>query len=263
MDLIKEFLDNSKNIGKINSNTLEIYRKDIEDFDGFIVGKELIDATSQDILNYIEKLKERYSDRSIYRKMSSIKSFYKYLCKNRVIDRSPLLEIELPKKVTKSTLPLEKWEIKNILDVCNDSYEERRDLLIIKILAETGLKIGDVLDLEKESLKLADYKVINIYTNSRFISENLSLKLSQDLEEFCEVMLSKEYPGRNRIFDELSRQSFRVRFMIYAKKAGIQRDVSPSMIKKMIIEEKLKDENGITLLDKIRAEYMRIGIGDD
>lgn len=35
------------------------------------------------------------------------------------------------------------------------------------------------------------------------------------------------------------------------------------MIKKMIIEEKLKDENGITLLDKIRAEYMRIGIGDD
>jgi integrase/recombinase XerD len=52
MDLIKEFLDNSKNIGKINSNTLEIYRKDIEDFDGFIVGKELIDATSQDIKLY-------------------------------------------------------------------------------------------------------------------------------------------------------------------------------------------------------------------
>lgn len=263
MDLIKEFLDNSKSVGKINSTTLEIYRKDIEDFDGFIVGKELMDATRDDIVRYIAKLKKRYSDRSIYRKLSSVKSFYRYLCENRIIETSPVNDVELPKKVKQETQPLEKFEVKGILDVCGDLYEERRDSLIVRILCETGLKIGDVLELEKEALDLADYRTINIYKNSRFLSEPLSEGLSEDLKEFCTGMFLKKYPKRDKIFSELSRQSFRVRFKIYAKKAGIEREVSPSMIKKMIIEEKLKSEDGYTLLDKIRSEYMRIGIGDD
>ena len=262
MDLIKEFLDDSKNIGKINSTTLEIYRKDIEDFDGFIVGKELIDVTSQDIIDFIAKLKTRYSDRSIYRKISSIKSFYKYLIENRIIDISPASDIELPNKIEKKTEPLEKWEIKNILDACGDSYEEKRDSLIIRILCETGLKIGNVLDLEKERLELANFKAINIYVNSKIINEPLSDKLAEDLKEFAEVF-AKKYPGQNRLFGELSRPAFRVRFKIYAKRADIEREVSPSMIKKMVIEEKLKDEDGMTLIDRIRADYMSIGIGDD
>ena len=263
VDLIKEFLDSSKSVGKINSTTLEIYRKDIEDFDGFIVGKELIDATRDDIVRYIAELKKRYSDRSVYRKLSSVKSFYRYLCENRIIDSSPANDVELPNKVKQETQPLEKWEIKGILDACGDSYEERRDSLIVRILCETGLKIGDVLGLEKEALELADYKTINLYKNSRFINEPLSDKLASDLKEFSTGIFEKTYPGRNGLFLELTRQSFRVRFKIYAKKAELRREVSPSMIKKMIIEEKLKDEDGNTLLDKIRAEYMRIGIGDD
>lgn len=50
--------ENSKENGKINSSTLEIYRKDIEDFDGFIVGKDLLDVETQDIINYIEELRK-------------------------------------------------------------------------------------------------------------------------------------------------------------------------------------------------------------
>lgn len=263
MDLIKEFLDNSKSIGKINNTTLEIYRKDIEDFDGFIVGKELIDVDERDIIHYIDKLKKKYSDRSVYRKISSIKSFYKYLYKNRIIDKFPILDIELPSKVKKTTQPLEKWEINNILEVCKDSYEERRDSLIIRLLCETGLKIGDILGLEKNNLEIADYKVINLYSNSKLVSEKISEKLALNLKEFCKEEVEKISPKKELIFGELSRQSFRVRFINYAKKARITRAVSPNMIKKMVIEEKLKDEDGHSFFEKIKSEYMRIGIGDD
>ena len=146
MDFINEFLKNSKENGKINSSTLEIYRKDIEDFDGFIVGKDLLDVETQDIINYIEELRKKYSDMSIYRKLSSIKSFYKYLLKSKIIDETPVKDIELPNRVKKVTEPLERWELKRILDICNDSYEERRDSLVIKLLYETGFKIGDILN---------------------------------------------------------------------------------------------------------------------
>lgn len=71
------------------------------------------------------------------------------------------------------------------------------------------------------------------------------------------------YSNRNKIFQELTREGFRVRFINYGKRAELERDISPNMIRKTIVEEKTKDEEGLSLIDKIREQYMRIGIGDD
>lgn len=263
MDFINEFLKNSKENGKINSSTLELYRKDIEDFDGFIVGKDLLDVENQDIVNYIEELKKKYSDMSIYRKISSIKSFYKYLLKSKIIDENPVKNIELPNRVKKVTESLERWELKRILDVCNESYEERRDFLVIKLLYETGFKIGDILNLEKDNLERYNYRIINIRSASKILNQKISEELSQELKIFVEELLPKMYTNRNKIFQELSRESFRVRFINYGKRAELTREISPSMIKKIVVEEKTRDEEGISFIDKIKEQYMRIGIGDD
>lgn len=263
MDFINEFLKNAKENGKINSSTLEIYRKDIEDFDGFIVGKDLIDVETQDIVNYIEELKKKYSDMSIYRKISSLKSFYKYLLKSKIIDINPIKDIELPNRVKKVTEPLERWEIKRILDVCNESYEERRDTLVIRLLYETGFKIGDILNLEKDNLEKYDYRIVNIRSASKILNQKISEKLAKDLKEFAEKLLPNMYTNRNKIFQELTREGFRVRFINYGKRAKLERDISPNMIRKTIVEEKTKDEEGLSLIDKIREQYMKIGIGDD
>lgn len=263
MDFINEFLVDSKANGRINSSTLEIYRKDIEDFDGFIIGKDLIDVETQDLVNYIEELKKKYSDMSIYRKMSSLKSFYRYLLKVKIIDVNPTKDIELPNRVKKVTEPLEKWELKRILDVCDETYEGKRDSLVIKLLYETGFKIGDILSLEKDELSRYEYKIINIRSASKILNQKISENLSKELKFFSERLLPNMYTNRNKLFQELTREGFRVRFIGYGKKAELERDISPNMIKKIVTEEKIRDEDGVSLIDKIREQYMRIGIGDD
>lgn len=263
MDFINEFLIDSKANGRINSSTLEIYRKDIEDFDGFIIGKDLIDVETQDLVNYIEELKKKYSDMSIYRKMSSLKSFYRYLLKAKIIDVNPTKDIELPNRVKKVTEPLEKWELKRILDVCDETYEGKRDSLVIKLLYETGFKIGDILSLEKDELSRYEYKIINIRSASKILNQKISENLSKELKFFSERLLPNVYTNRNKLFQELTREGFRVRFIGYGKKAELERDISPNMIKKIVTEEKIRDEDGVSLIDKIREQYMRIGIGDD
>ena len=263
MDFINEFLIDSKANGRINSSTLEIYRKDIEDFDGFIIGKDLIDVETQDLVNYIEELKKKYSDMSIYRKMSSLKSFYRYLLKAKIIDVNPTKDIELPNRVKKVTEPLEKWELKRILDVCDETYEGKRDSLVIKLLYETGFKIGDILSLEKDELSRYEYKIINIRSASKILNQKISESLSKELKFFSERLLPNMYTNRNKLFQELTREGFRVRFIGYGKKAELERDISPNMIKKIVTEEKIRDEDGVSLIDKIREQYMRIGIGDD
>ena len=65
------------------------------------------------------------------------------------------------------------------------------------------------------------------------------------------------------MFPELSRQNFRARFIAYGKKAGIDHEVSPNMIKKANSQYRESEEGRETLLEKIKKVYLEIGIGDD
>ena len=99
--------------------------------------------------------------------------------------------------------------MKRILDVCNETYEEKRDSLVIRLLYETGFKIGDILELDKENLKMYEYKVINICSAKKIMSEKLSESLARDLKEFIEKDLEDVYPNRKKLFEELSREKER------------------------------------------------------
>ena len=61
MDFVKEFLETSKENGKITDTTHEMYQRDLKDFKEFIREKEWIDVDNDDILKYIEELKKKYS----------------------------------------------------------------------------------------------------------------------------------------------------------------------------------------------------------
>ena len=253
MDFVKEFLETSKENGKITDTTHEMYQRDLKDFKEFIRGKEWIDVDNDDILKYIEELKKKYSDRSIYRKVSSLKSFYRYLLQKRIIDFMPMKEIELPKLQKAPLKILELQELNRVLEQCGDSFEGKRDSLVIRLLCETGLKINDI--------KTYEYKNITTTKGKRVYSEPISEKLGSDLKNYIEMLKN---PEEKRVFGQLSRQGFRARFISYGKKAGIKQEISPNMIKRISIE--IKDKHGnddISFIEKIREAYMKIGIGDD
>lgn len=263
MDFVKEFLDESRESGKLTETTLDMYQRDMKDFKDFIGEKDWLDVVNEDILQYIETLKTKYSDRSIYRKVSSLKSFYKYLLQRRIIDFLPMGDIELPKLQKFIPRTLEQQELNRVLEQCGESFEERRDSIIIRLLYETGLKIGDILELERETLKTYEYKSITASSGKRIISEPISEKLGVELKEHMEIV-EAVFPEEKRIFVGLSRQGFRARFIAYGKRAGIEQEISPNMIKKISAEVREKEERkDLSLWEQIRESYMKIGIGDD
>ena len=261
MDFVKEFLNTSKENGKIVETTHEMYERDLKEFKEFLGEKKWLDVDNEDILKYIEELKKKYSDRSIYRKVSSLKSFYRYLLQKRIIDFMPMNDIELPKLQKAPLRVLEYHELNSVLEQCDDSYEGKRDSLVIRLLCETGLKINDILEIEKETLETYEYKNITAKKGKKVYSEIISEKLGLDLKNYIETMVDKD---DKRIFGQLSRQGFRARFIAYGKKTGIKREISPSMIKKMNEDTRDKNEgNSMPFAEKIREAYMKIGIGDD
>ena len=267
-DLLEEFLKVSQEKQTVSEISLNMYKRDIIDFKEFLGNKSYEEADKEDVANYIKFMEKKYLENSIIRKVSSIKSFYKFLLKIGKIENSPAEMINMSRKEKKtSERKIELNELKSILDCCENNDKGKRDKVIINLLAETGMQITEILNLKISEMEEKDYKSFIVKTGNEYIVVELSDEISRELKEYViknrNNIVKDSYD--DKIFCDLSRQNFRARFIKYAERAGLERGVLPHMIKNRCQYERheapyeKKDE----VLKKIKEEYFRIGIGDD
>lgn len=264
MDLIKYFLDEIKKDGLISEKTIEFYSSDLEFFNNFLKIPNLEKITQDELDDYLQYIKEKYSENSVIRKITSLKSFYKFLVKKDIISISPLDKISTSRKDIKIQNNIKESELKAIIDICEDNEIENRDKIIIKLLALTGAKIIDILNINLLKLKETDFKYFPLKQRNIFIMVKIPEELSFEIKEYVE----KYNLNQELLFDGVTNQIFKVNFVKYAKRANLNRNIVPSMIKNKYIYDikKLENENQINeieLFKKIKEEYIKIGIGDD
>ena len=145
-----------------SKNTLISYINDLYYFYVFIK-KDLKSITEEDIRDYLEYLnlqKEKTS--SIRRKISTFKSFYKFLYNNNYIDKKnyPLSKISYPK--TEKKLP--KFIYYNdLLELINESSKDKdgiRDRLIIEMLYATGVRVSELVNIKINDIDFNNRKIV-------------------------------------------------------------------------------------------------------
>ncbi|MGL4970833.1 MAG: tyrosine-type recombinase/integrase [Cetobacterium sp.] len=263
MKLLEDFIKYKSDSKGLKKETLNLYTGDIKDFEDFF-NKDLLLVTKEDILKYVEYLKNNYQPNSILRKISSIKTFYKYLFEKRMIDDNPTDGVILGKAPEKELETLELWEINNILDSCKKDSKGLRDRLVIKLLVETNLSINDILKIRLSDLELFSYGFI--FNEDKAEKVKISEELSEELELYVKETRDKLSPiNSNLVFSGFSRQSFRARFMSLGKKCGIEREITPNMLRNTLkTMVKYNDEsNEEQFLLDLKEKYFKIGIGDD
>lgn len=263
MELLENFIKYKADSKSLKKETLDLYHGDIKDFESFIE-KDFLDIRKEDILKYIEFLKKNYQPNSILRKVSTIKTFYKYLLEKRLINDNPSDGIVIEKAPEKELETLEIWEINNILDTCGKDYKGVRDRLLIKLLVETNLSINDILKIKISDLELVSYKII--YNDEKGEKIGISDELSKELENYIKEVKTHLVGGNsNLVFYGFSRQSFRARFISLGKKCGIEREITPNMLRNTLkTMVKCSDEiNEEQFFLDLKEKYFKIGIGDD
>lgn len=267
MDLLEKFLESSRKKETVSEASLNMYKRDISDFKKFLREKSYVEADKNDVADYIKYMETKYLENSIIRKVSSVKSFYKYLIKSGVLEQSPAEEIVMSRKFIKNTDKIELNELRDIINSCGNNEKGRRDKIIIKLLAETGMQITEILNLKISELENSDYHTFTVRTGNEYIIVELSEESREELKEYVKKdrnnIVKDSYD--DKIFCDLSRQNFRARFMKYGVKAGIEREVLPSMIKNRCryVREEVHREKAEDFTSRIKEEYFRIGIGDD
>jgi integrase/recombinase XerC len=142
--------------------TITAYNKDLNTFQDFCEKeydiREISTVPYSIIRSWIVNLVEsRISNRSINRKISSLKSYFNFLLKSKQIDENPLRKHQSLKVEKRINVPFSEKEINEVLDFFDhdDDFEQVRDKLIIEFLYTTGMRRAELIGLKENSVDLS------------------------------------------------------------------------------------------------------------
>lgn len=178
-----QFLQTEK---RYSPHTIEAYKRDLDQFFLFLKDYNInseVNIHATVIRNWqIDLINHSISPRSVSRKLSSLKSWFKFLMVQGVIDKNPFSKITLPK--TSKRLPsfVKEKEMDRILTKQESisEFEDIRNYLIIQMLYETGMRRAELIGLRESNINCYSktMKVLGKRNKERIIPFGTELECS-------------------------------------------------------------------------------------
>ena len=162
--LIKEFIEYLEYEKGYSKKTIISYEKDLELFNIFLKENKIVSINNIDynlIRKYLGKLHdENYESSSVCRKISALRTFFKYNLKQKNIKTNPMTLITNPKREKKLPKYLNYEEIEKLIN-CIDIEEENgiRNKLIIELLYSTGIRVSELVNIRIKDIKITENQI--------------------------------------------------------------------------------------------------------
>ena len=238
---VKLFLDFLKDDKKLSDNTLQSYRRDIEQYEKYVSDNKInyLKVTEETILEYLEYLREENKKEStISRSLASIRSFYQYLIRVKKIKKDPTMTIESPKINKRTPNILTSKEVELLLDQPKDvDLKGTRDKAMLEFAYATGMRVTEMISLDIDDVKLDEgYVVCRGRSKSRNIPlGSMSLKALKEYIDDARPYLirdeSEEALFVNVNGTRLTRQGFWKIVKYYKEQAHIEKDITPHVLR--------------------------------
>ncbi|MFV0288407.1 MAG: site-specific tyrosine recombinase/integron integrase [Mycoplasmatales bacterium] len=246
--LLNEFLRHLQVELDYSNNTINSYKLDIKQYFK-LIDKALKDITKDDIASYLAYFNENFTTATYSRKISSLKSFYKFL--NEEYQILNLFEtIQIPKGEKKLPQYFTQQELFKLLDsIENKTKIDIRDKAMLELLYCSGMRISELLNLEEKDLKLTEKFVIVIGKGSKQRMIPINDHAIQALKNYLKIKIEFLHIPNNTLFvnaqgRKMTRQGFTKILKTRAKLVGIN-DISAHKLRHSIATHLL--QNGANL----------------
>lgn len=172
---------------RLSSHTILAYSGDLEQFYTFLHTtyeiKKLSDINHVLIRSWVVELMEKkISPRSVNRKITTLKTFYKYLLRQGIATENPMLKIMSPKTSKRLPVFVEKDNMNTLIDTIafGDDLEGIRNKLIIELFYATGIRLSELINLKlvNVDLEACQIKVLGKRNKERIIPFSNEIKNS-------------------------------------------------------------------------------------
>jgi integrase/recombinase XerD len=231
-----------------SNNTIESYKEDLLKFSEFFNNKDISSIDIDDLKKYVKYLNnQELNELSISRNISCIKSFYKYLNIEKIIDNNPSDSLFLPKVRKKLPNTLSEEEVDRLLDIKLTDMYSYRNKAMLEVLYATGLRVSELVNLKMENIDF-ESDIIRTYGKGNKervipIGEYAKTYLEKYLNEYRYQMLkhgNNEYVFLNNHGKNMTRQGFFKIIKQIASDAGINKEISPHVLRHSFASHLLK-----------------------
>ena len=227
----------------LSDNTREAYSRDVQGLNAWLLDQsrgDALTASESDVQAYLgARLSQGSSHRSISRLLSSLRSFYQYLVREGDLSADPTQHLDRPKPSRPLPKSLSESEVDQLLNAPDPSLVvEHRDLAMLEVLYASGLRVSELVGLTLPQLSL-NQGVVRVFGKGG--KERLVPLGEAAIETVTDYLgLTRQELLRDRQSDVLfpskrgkvmTRQTFWYRIKLYAKRAGIDPNLSPHTLR--------------------------------
>ncbi len=237
---VEDYIFYLNNVKQASSNTVASYRRDLLKLCSYLSSvkiKDVREVNATDLSSYVLFLQEQdMSSATVSRSIASIKSFFMYLFKKGIISEDPAEQIRPPKIEKKIPEVLTIKEINQLLEQpSKNTPKEIRDKAMLELLYATGMRVSELISLKLDDVNLTmNYilcrdsnkeRVIPIENAAKTALENYIRNVRNNMCDDSEFLFT------NMKGKPMSRQGFWKLIKSYARKAGIEKDITPHTIR--------------------------------
>jgi len=235
--IIRSFLDSLYIEKGLSKNTVSSYKNDISSFLSWLNKKQINyqQVSGKNINEFISNLfNSGLKSSSINRKISSIKHFYLFLSKKKIIKYSPADEIETPKQEKYLPISMSEDEVERLLSSPNSNRSiERRDKAMIEILYATGMRISELVNLKLTDVDF-NRSVLKVFGKG---SKERLVPYGEKAAEALDIYLrDRKRSDSKNVFlsnrgSQITRGAFWQRIKIYIKRENLKSSISPHTLR--------------------------------
>ena len=261
-DQVKKYLEYCEFRKELDWNTLKAYRIDLKQFFEYV--QEDMPQKSR-IEEYITELHKKYKQKTIKRKIASIKAYYNYLEESEIIEDSPFRKIKVKfkeKKVLPRIIPRE--EIEQLLNYMysignrDDKWKKYwlRDVAVIETLFATGARGSEISNIRVDSVNLNTglIRIMGKGSKERYIqiaSTDILNVLKRYYDQNESEIKKSGFFFVNSRGSRYTEQSIRLMLKKYTKLAGIDRNITPHMFRHSFATYLIEEGVDISCVQKI------------
>ena len=202
-----EFINYISYEKRYSHHTIHAYQKDLNQFSTYLIEQyQLNDVTKaghQHIRSWLVYLiEEGISTRSVLRKLSTLKSFYKYLLRNGRIDLNPTLVVVPPKTPSRNPEFIDEENMNDLfekVDFSND-FSGVRDKLILEVFYATGIRLSELIEIQEADISFHNntIKVLGKRNKERIIP--FTKRMKEPLLIYLQMKNKNGFEAEKRLF---------------------------------------------------------------
>ena len=265
-ELMEEYLFYGKLQRNLDEKTIRAYQTDLNQFFLFAGGTKLV-SSKETIRQYILHLHATYKQKTVKRKIASLKAFFTYLEQEEIIESNPMRKIRtefreekvLPRSIPYSVLQSllsSMYAKKNVEGTICKRKLLIRDIAVVEILFSTGIRISELCNLKQKNIDVEQgiFCIKGKGSKERYLqigTEEVLEQLKEYKRYWDKELQMSELFFLNRYGSRYSEQSARRMIQRYTQEAMIEMHITPHMFRHAFATLLLEEDVDIRFIQKM------------